>query len=394
MRKSWKIIFLISASLLILAAVLLIVSPGNDRTGIDALYKEAIDQRMHGRFEESNATFQKMLDTYKLTRRERKIFIRFMAQNAFHSGDYRAAAKYYATIREKDALAQTLAGLPPQSMERPDSDISVPFEIDTLGLDQNYHGMWIRVNAVIGGKRAQFVLDNGCVDYCFVTETFAKEHGVRPVGLETEAHFVGGTTPTWVGIADSLTVGELTFRNPLFQVVPDYAFDVPGLNLKAIMGSNFFRLAGEIQFLNKEHRIVFPGQQEDRDANLTVQGHIFVDVSIDGETLPFVLDLGSANTALNSDYLKRHKEAILATCPVDTIKIGAIGKGGIMEIVGYKVESVLFSANGGSFEKDATYIAPPGFISVPDSFGFLGADFILSFDKAVMNLQKMYLYVE
>ena len=75
-------------------------------------------------------------------------------------------------------------------------------------------------------------------------------------------------------------------------------------------------------------------------------------------------------------------------------KVTHFGVGRMREISIYRANGLTFSACGGDFTKEWTEIETTVIDKDPNTFGLLGADFLLSFNKAVINLKKMFLYVE
>ena len=115
-----------------------------------------------------------------------------------------------------------------------------------------------------------------------------------------------------MGYADSLSVGPLIVRNLVFAVLPDSALENPAIDLSALLGANFFRLAGDMHLLNRERRVFFPAEPIDRESNLTlsVGDEHFAQVVVRGDTLRLQFDLGAINTDLNAYYFKRNKKRI------------------------------------------------------------------------------------
>ena len=391
-------------SLIVFLLLVLCFSPGTayagsrkDKATIDSLWSAAIAHRNHGRMEQSNAILNDLLENYDLSKKFRKtVLYHGLAINSLLADDYRTHCHYAELSGYTGGLGfyQPLAELPPHTVDRPEFDVSVEYVADSVSLDGGNLSRHIRIPVSIGGKQEWFTLDNGCAHYSAVSESFAKEHGIHI--LDSKAKATGSTgakTALQMGYADSLSVGALTFRNIIFAVLPDSAFG--NLDLSTIFGANLLRLAGEMQFLQDERRIVFPRHQEDRESNLIMNQNDqhFAQVSVLGDTLRFVLDLGATNTELNASFYKRNKKWIQSTYLPNTV--AHHGVGGKREINVFVAQDLTFKSCGGEFTKEWTAIETTAMEKQPDDvFGRLGVDFLLSFDKAVFNLKKMYLYVE
>jgi predicted aspartyl protease len=368
--------------------------PRKEKAIIDSLRREAVENRKHGRLDQSNAILEDLLQHYKLSKRVRKDVFNGLSINGLLSDDYRTFCHYAELAYGVDDFYRPLAEIPQQAAERPDYDFSVEFVVDSVLVDGEYLGGLIRIPVCIGGKQEWFVLDNGAAQYCYISESFAEEYGIHILDSKSKATGSTGAKSSFrMGYADSLSIGPLIVRNLVFAVLPDSALENPAIDLSAILGANFFRLAGEMQFLNDERRIIFPAHQEDRESNLTMDSddHHFAQVVVLGDTLRLRLDLGATNTKLNASFYKRNKKRIQDSY-TKNIRT-SFGVGGTREVVVYRANDLTFSACGGNFSKERTAIET---ISIGDGidYGRLGADFLLSFDKVVINLKKMFLYVE
>ena len=369
--------------------------PRKEKAVIDSLRHEAVENRKHGRLDQSNTILDDLLQHHNLSKRERKEVLQMRAINGRLSDDYRSYCHYAELAYGVDDLFRQLAEIPQQAAERPDYDFSVEFVVDSVLVDGEYQGGYIRIPACIGGKQEWFILDNGAAQYSYISESFAEEHGIHILGSKSKATGSTGAKSSYrTGYADSLSIGPLLVRNLVFAVLPDSALENPAIDLSAILGANFFRLAGEMQFLNRERRVFFPAESIEREPNLTLSvgdGH-FAQVVVRGDTLRLQLDLGARNTDLNATYYKRNKKWIQDTYSMD--KVTHFGVGGMREISVYRANGLTFSACGGDFTKEWTEIETTTIDKDPNTFGLLGADFLLSFDKAVINIKKMFLYVE
>lgn len=293
-----------------------------------------------------------------------------------------------------DVLSLSLASQPVQSIERPDRDVSVPYQVDSVFKEGAYRGGFIRIPVDLGGCREWLILDNGAAKFSGVTASFAAAHGIRPTGATGKGRgSTGEASSYWIGIADSLSVGDLLVRNLLFAVFPDGSMETPYLRLDAILGSNFFRLAGEMRIDNRNRSVTFPWKYEDRTSNLTLNGgdQHFVDVAVLGDTLRMQLDLGCISTDLNHNYYKRNKKAVRSIYEAKTSMV--FGVGGSRQVITYRVKELPLEACNGRFVKEDADIFTVQMRDDPGVYGMLGSDFILHFDTVTLNLDRMYLYV-
>ena len=362
----------------------------------DSLRKQAVNLSRQGRIEQSNAIFRDLLDNYTLSRKDRRTIWDWMSQNALLSGDYSSFCELYTLLgRAVPEVYQKMATFPHQTMERGCADVVIDFKVDTAQVYGSTNEGHIRIPVTINGNDEWFILDNGCANVCAIKESDATRFGIHMVDIGPSIHgSMGGTSSSRIGFADSLSVGGLVFRNLYFAVIPDEAMNLPVTEPVAILGSNFIRLAGEMQFLVRDRRIVFPFKQQERGSNIVFnkEDEHFIDVVYQEDTLRFKLDIGAVSTQLNSRYYKRHKNRIKSLSSKTTNT--HYGAGGAKDINVYLVENAEFQACGGTFVKPITEITTEQTEQWDMTFGNLGCDFLLSFDQVCLNLQKGYLYVE
>lgn len=366
----------------------------------DSLVSKALDCTRHGKFSESNSIFQTILDSFRMSAPSKRSIYGCMGENARLNGDY---ADYYRYLKRQDTgrksssirqFYKTLARLPEESVSRPEKDVTVGYSLDSLYYEGEFRGCELRVPGRISGKEEMFILDNGCAYFSMASESFAKEHHIRPIKAEMNAIGTVASAPSRIGLADSLVIGSMTFKNILFIIIPDIYLQNPVTKLDAALGTNIFRLAGRMTFDNKEKTVTFQAHDEAPAPNLTISGdgrHL-ADVAVGGDTLEFQLDLGASKTSLSSRYYALHKDSLHETGINDTIYKGGIG--GMAEAQIYRIENVAISASGG------TYISPEVLVFTEkgsgegDEYGTLGLDFLLSFGSAELDIRKMYLKVE
>lgn len=363
---------------------------------LDSLWTAAVEHGKHGRFDESNAIYRTILTEQDLSEELRRAAILSIGNNANLVGDYKTFYDCLSQYYDAEDLVQikALADLPKDTLIRCERDIAVAYRIDSIYYDGQFKGCEIRMPATIDGKEEIFVLDNGCARFSAATETFALSHGIRPIDVRGRAIGVTGEASMWLGIADSLSIGEMLFRNIVFIVMPDEYLVNSVMNIQAILGANIFRLAGEMNFDNKLGIIVFPFVQQNLESNITIRddGTYFTEVEIDGDVLQFQLDLGAANTNLCYNYFEKHKDFLEATAQADTSISGGVG--GLSKIMVYRLFDIPFKACGGIYIKKNVAVSTQKETNGGDEDGNLGNDFLLSFDKAVLNLKKMFFYVK
>ena len=284
---------------------------------------------------------------------------------------------------------------PVETLIRPDEDIRIGYKIDSLYYEGEFKGCEMRIPTTIGGKEELMILDNGCAFFSLASESFAVEHGIKPIGVKGKAVGNVDKVSMWIGVADSLSIGSMVFRNILFTVIPDEYLQNPVSKIDAALGANIFRLAGEIRFDNENRTITFPYKQTDAtESNVTINasGMHLTDVAIGNDVLRFQLDLGASSTQLTYNYFQRYHDAIVSEYSSDTAMYGGVG--GVATEQVYRIDHLVVKACGGQFTKESIKISTEKKANESEVYGILGLDYLLSFTHATLNLQKMYLEVE
>lgn len=256
-------------------------------------------------------------------------------------------------------------------------------------------GGLIRIPVTIAGNEEYCILDNGCSEFGFVDSSFAKEHNIRPTGVLANFYGTVGTEQAEIGIADSLSIGGMKLYNLLFAIIPDMPQMDTIMRFDAVLGANFFRLVGEVDFYGKEGKLVFPSRQQQCESNICLHtsGQCYIEeMKVNGKYCPMCLDLGADRTSLNSNYYTVYKSRIKRRYQQKNRMFGGVG--GIKERSVYIVPEMEVEFLGKKFVvRDAT-IKTDSDNGTDLGGGSLGNDFIKEFSKVSLNLQRMYLFVE
>jgi len=359
---------------------------------------EGIDLSRQGRFDESNTIFLHLLNELNLSEDQTSIVYSELIANALHVGDYKSVYKFLVAKNGENsggeqAVWKAIASMPEQSIDRPDINDTVRFIVDSLYLNGQLKGSYIRIPVSIGGKDEMMILDNGCPDACVVTESFALEHDIRIFGTDTPVAGISKKTTGKFGMADSLSIGGLLFRHILFLIMPDSNMGKGMGKIDAMIGSNVMRLAGEMDFDMLSKTIVFPINQQDKEPNIILdkRGHHFIEAQIGKSDAVYMLqfDLGCSDTELFPKYYESHQKE---TSSGKRVYSWNGGVGGVKKVKQYEIP-ISISVCGGIFSKSNLRVRTTKLIS-DDEYGRLGNDFILSFGQVVLNLDRMFMYIK
>jgi hypothetical protein len=275
---------------------------------------------------------------------------------------------------------------------RPDRDCEISYH-DGDGKLENL----MYVDANLNGNDVSFVFDTGAdgFDTNTVSEGFARRNGIRILG---DSVVITGTADGSVrlGIADSMQIGDITYKNVGFTVAPgDNLLPVDTLFLEAILGSVFMKAMGEFQIYPKEKKIVFPKDESPMPAggsNMFFQtGQPYVEAFSKDERLLLHFDTGGG-VALSSKYYLEHKDEVEATGRLYTE--GGVGGFGAMIRMDQYILPV-FPLRIGDKEKEfkeVRIMTDIDNLNLGD--GGIGADFVRRFDKVTVNYNKMFVKFE
>ena len=211
---------------------------------------------------------------------------------------------------------------------------------------------------------------------------------------------IGGNGFVKFATTDSMQIGPVTIRHPYFMVFDnDEASDQIG-HIEAVLGTDFMRLAGQIELRPKEGFFLLPATPEPTPAsgrNLmhdTSSGQYILNTLVAGkDTVPMVFDTGTSRTGLSPNYYTLHREEIDRSGKKRETAAG--GFGGILRGTGYDLKNITFTiGNGSRTLKKVTVTADFGPASEQPYFGSLGMDLFEKFDRIVFDFGRMFVTAE
>lgn len=281
-----------------------------------------------------------------------------------------------------EKVGRALANVPKPYLERPDEDIAVPLHAETAG-----RGKHIYIPLEVNGITKDYIFDTGCSFGNFVSEKYAEETGLKIVA---DSIPVSGMKIGFVKLAtaDSLKIGELVYHNPVFMIAPpdrevDSLFTFDG-----VLGYQFIRDAGEIIIDNEAGKFVFPKKASDGEPNIYLSSNTpQVRINYNGHPFDLIFDTGNVKTDLGNKFAQTFPDALDGLAERTTSRGGF---GGISQTQAVVLPEFRFEVAGSTVTLYDTEI-----IKNPESgsqlfSGSLGADFVLSFKRLVINYQNMF----
>lgn len=282
-----------------------------------------------------------------------------------------------------EKIGKALANMPKPYLERPNQDVTVPLSVETVG-----RGKHIYIPVEVNGVTKNYIFDTGCSFGNFVSEKYAEEAGLKIVA---DSIPVSGMEIGFVKLAtaDSMKIGEMIYHNPIFMVAPldneldsIFAFD-------GVLGYHFIRDAKEIIIDNEAGRFVFPQKASAGEPNMYLSSNTpQVRINYNGQPFDLIFDTGNVKSDLGNKFAKTFPDAIDGLTEQSTSRGGF---GGISQIKAVTLPEFCFEAAGSIVTLHNTEVIKNTENDSQLFSGSLGADFVLSFKRLVINYQNMFI---
>lgn len=286
-------------------------------------------------------------------------------------------------------------------IDRPLKDIVLPVQfIPIYQVDSGLiAGTNLVVPVIIHGKSYRFLFDTGA-NYCLVPEKTAKEVGIRVLVDSVLVSGVYDSNGHKCGVLDSISMGDITYKNGLFIVTNDKLDSDSAIysGIDGIVGLNFMRAIGEMIFYPRENKMVLPYKQTElpitgRNIMLDDHKNVIVQAFTDEKPILFHFDTGNTNINFNYPYYLKNKEWFDSN-PVKQ-NWNATGVGGVITYDTYRSPEFPLTIGGLSFEiAGIPTIIDPNRDTTPVGDGALGMDFFMPFSKVILNFDKMFVEFE
>lgn len=282
-----------------------------------------------------------------------------------------------------EKIGKALANVPKPYLERPDRDINVPLIVGTVG-----RGKHIYIPVEVNGITKNYIFDTGCSFGNFVSEKYAEEVGLK---ILADSIPVSGMEIGFVklAMADSLRIGELVYHNPVFMVAPPDNEVDPVFAFDGVLGYHFIRDAREIIIDNEAGRFIFPQEISDGEPNMYLSSNTpQVRISYDGHPLDLIFDTGNVKSDLGNKFTETFPDAIEGLTEQTTSRGGF---GGISQTKAVVLPEFRFEVAGSTVTLYNTEVIKNTESGSQLFSGSLGADFVLSFKRLVINYQSMFI---
>lgn len=220
-----------------------------------------------------------------------------------------------------------------------------------------------------------------------VTKSAAERLGIR---ILTDSIIAGGATGNTefmsIGVADTLFVGDILYKNVVFGIFDDelFSWSEADYYINGVLGFPEIRVLPSMKMYNKSNIIeVFPATKDFLASNMLLTSHQkIIEVN---DSLLFLLDTGALLTCLSVAYYNRNKEYIHESGQLSTTKIGGMGE--IREFSVYNLNNFPIKIG------ETTTILPEISVFTEHTIGrhdgILGMDIISLFDYILLDFKNM-----
>ena len=277
--------------------------------------------------EASNAAVDDLLDEAELQEEHRLQVLRIRRDNLLRLkryGDaYRTSQSLLGlptySVRQRradenmDVFLAALQNVPPQTVE---------IRADTR-LRPNTDG---RVPLTINGKAREYSIDTGAnFSVLMRSEAVALGLTIRLTGVE-----VGTSTDVNMladlAVADSLTIGDLHFKNVVFLVVADRALTFPSRQIRGLIGFPVIEAMREIHFLSDGSMRIPSEPTLPRIQNLALDGlDPLIEIQWRENNLLCRLDTGANATVFYEPFYRRNRLIVERRGRLHRSRTGGVG---------------------------------------------------------------------
>lgn len=310
-----------------------------------------------------------------------------------------SAAESRESLEATQRWMNALAAKDKVAILRPQTDVSVPFEIREMG--QGEH-IIVRLSTNGGQVQQEAIFDTGCSFSNFISTKAAERMGVEIVAEDIIVRGFGKGYAR-LGILPEAKLGDVTIKNMTFLVVDKLVPDnvqVDGM-CDMVLGTHVIRKLGEIRIEVQDKLLLLPQEQSvaPQRRNLFFNAGQYYLLCRDGEEqLTLHFDTGNVKTQLSSKYFTRFQSKVEAEGgEVERSRSG--GFGGVKWCDVRTLPKVKLEVERETLKLDSIAVNLPtnyedGELFVEEYDGSAGVDFITSAQRVTLDLKRMFFRID
>jgi len=276
---------------------------------------------------------------------------------------------------------KSLRNTPKQEIIR-NKDVSFPMVRDKVGL--------FNVDVTINDTIKNFVFDTGA-NISVIKRSLVKNFDLTYIESDFYVTaFTGQRVDSDIAIAQTLRIGELTFKNVVFLVLNDEDISFPQIDyyINGIIGFPVIEAMEEIR-ISKNDTILVPETPVDYNlSNFALDGLTpIIAVNYKKDTLSFGFDTGARASTLYAPFYERYKNEVETN--YESQKFKSSSAGGVIEFEGYIIDDIDLKV-GESNASLKNLQLHKNKIGTDDNnlYGNFGQDFIKHFDEMIISFKN------
>lgn len=310
-----------------------------------------------------------------------------------------SAAESRESLEATQRWMSALAAKDKVEILRPQTDVSVPFEIREMGRGEH---IIVRLSTNGGQVQQEAIFDTGCSFSNFISTKAAERMGVEIVAEDIIVRGFGKGYAR-LGILPEAKLGDVTIKNMTFLVVDKLVPDnvqVDGM-CDMVLGTHVIRKLGEIRIKVQDKLLLLPQEQSvaPQRRNLFFNAGQYYLLCRDGEEqLTLHFDTGNVKTQLSSKYFTRFQSKVEAEGgEVERSRSG--GFGGVKWCDVRTLPKVKLEVERETLKLDSIAVNLPtnyedGELFVEEYDGSAGVDFITSAQRVTLDLKRMFFRID
>lgn len=291
-------------------------------------------------------------------------------------------AAVVTAIRNSAAITAALVNIAPQTIERKE-DLDIKYKRDLVNL--------IRIPVTMQQHTEEYIFDTGANFSC-ISESEAKKSGVRI--LEAKFDVMSSSkaaVESKLGVADELHIGNITFRNVVFIILPDKALKFAGgiYKIKGIIGLPVIEQMKHIE-ITKNNRLRSTANFTGKGIiNMGLEGNTpFVNVNFYGRDHIYIFDTGAAASVFGNKFSDAYGDSLL-TAKDGSAHVG--GAGGVQKIKTRTAKNVHYKFGNTTGKLKSISIQLNGVMDVmANYYGIVGQDIFMQWEVMTIDFENMF----
>lgn len=324
------------------------------------------------------------------------------AQNSFRSTQYAAADsvmdiilseyKSYLTpielteMNNFSTITKATKSTPAQHVQR-NGTVTIKFHRDIA--------QEIKVPVKVNDRKTDFIFDTGA-NFSAISATEAKRMQLKMLGatIRVATSSRAGVNAE-LALCDKLELGDATFFNVLFMVLPDADLRFVGglYKIRGVIGMPVIQQLGEVQIHNNGTLISPEKTTSSGIRNLGFVGNMpFIAATFFGSTHPYVFDTGAGISVFNSRFIALYNDSLGKTKTSEG-KIGGAGGTQKTKLIRFNHARYEIGGTKGILKTGIAQVNP-GEDALSTLYGILGEDILVPWKVVTMNFKDGFVLLQ